>query len=430
VVDRELRQEIERKMLGILQGLEKQRKDTTNLSLAVAIMLFAFSMVSYFDRTIMSIAGPNIMSEFHLSATQMGTVFSAFTLGYAVLMIPCGVLTDRLGPRRTLFAMGIGSAAFTGLLVVAGHPGLATLIGILPALIVLRFGMGVVTAPLYPAAARMIATWFPVDLHARVQGFIIAGSSVFAWMMMRFQWRGSFLIAAAITTALALVFLVTIPSKKLTMDGQLKTYSWSGLFGDRNLMLLTYAYCALGYFQYIFFYWIFYYFGQIRHLGAQQSAKYTTILFIVEGLLMPAGGWLSDRLTRNFGPQIGRRVVPISGLALSAVFTYLGTVMPWTAAVVACLSLAFGMAACCEGPFWAAVTEMAGPRIGAASSVLNTGAQVGGVFSPILTPLIASRFGWSWGLYAGALIALSGMLAVYFVDVRPKGIREPLGFHS
>ena len=398
----------------------------------MVLMLFAFSMVSYFDRTIMSIAGPSIMADFHLSATQMGTVFSAFILGYALLMIPCGELTDRLGPRRTLFAMGMGSALFTGLLVAAGRPGLGTLIGIVPALIMLRFGMGVVTAPLYPAAARMSAIWFRLDLHARVQGFIIAGSSLgaaispllFAWLMIHFHWRGSFLIAAGVTAALALIFLAVVPSRSLHPAAPGTAHSWSGLLRDRNLMLLTYAYSALGYFQYIFFYWIFYYFGEIRHLGSQESAKYTTVLFIVEGLLMPAGGWLSDRLTRGVGPQGGRRFVPMAGLALSAISTYLGTVTPSTAAVVACLSLAFGMAACCEGPFWAAVTEMAGSRVGAASSILNTGAQLGGVFSPILTPLIASRFGWSWGLYAGALIAISGMLAVYFVDVRPKGIRE------
>ena len=403
------------------------------MRIAVVVMLFAFSMVSYFDRTIMSVAGPNIMREFGISATQMGTVFSAFILGYALLMIPCGELTDRLGPRRTLFAMGIGSAIFTGLLVASGRPGLGTLLGIVPALIALRFGMGVVTAPLYPAAARMSATWFPLHLHARVQGFIIAGSSVgaaispllFAWMMIRFHWQGSFLIAAGVTAVLAVVFFAVIPHRSLQVPASRTSPSWSSLFRDRNLMLLTFAYSALGYFQYIFFYWIFYYFGEIRHLGTQESAKYTTVLFVVEGLLMPAGGWLSDLLSRSFGPQVGRRVVPMAGLALSAIFTYLGTVMPGTAAVVACLSLAFGMAACCEGPFWAAVTEMAGPRVGAASSILNTGAQIGGVFSPVMTPLIASHFGWSWGLYAGALVALSGMLAVYFVDVRPKGILEP-----
>ena len=82
------------------------------------------------------------------------------------------------------------------------------------------------------------------------------------------------------------------------------------------------------------------------------------------------------------------------------------------ASAVACLSLAFGLAGCCEGPFWACVTEMAGERVGAASSILNAGAQVGGFFSPILTPYIGARVGWSWGLYAGSLVGMSGVVAI------------------
>jgi dipeptide/tripeptide permease len=57
--------------------------------------------------------------------------------------------------------------------------------------------------------------------------------------------------------------------------------------------------------------------------------------------------------------------------------------------------------------------------VGDGSTVLNTGAQVSGFFAPILTPRIASRAGWSWGLNAGAPAAISGVIAVYFVTPRP-----------
>src|SRR5580693_8684866 len=86
--------------------------------------LFGFSMISYFDRTIMSIAGPQMIRDFGISPTAMGSVYSAFVLGYALLMIPGGQLSDRMGPRRTLMLMGMLSAGFTGLTVLAGKPGL------------------------------------------------------------------------------------------------------------------------------------------------------------------------------------------------------------------------------------------------------------------------------------------------------------------
>ena len=62
----------------------------------------------------MSVAGPDIIHEFGLSETQMGAVYSAFLLGYALMMIPGGYLSDRLGPWRTLIGMGFGAAVFTG----------------------------------------------------------------------------------------------------------------------------------------------------------------------------------------------------------------------------------------------------------------------------------------------------------------------------
>ena|SRR5579862_6529114 len=82
-------------------------------SLIVVALLFTFSLISYFDRTIMSIAGPQLMKDFAISPTQMGAVYSAFILGYALLMIPGGHLSDRLGARLTLALMGIFSALFT-----------------------------------------------------------------------------------------------------------------------------------------------------------------------------------------------------------------------------------------------------------------------------------------------------------------------------
>ena len=403
--------------------------------LVVIALLFAFSLTSYFDRTVMSIAGPQLMKDFGVSPTQMGAVYSAFILGYALLMIPGGHLSDRLGPRLTLGLMGICSAAFTGLIVFAGKPGLGAYFGIVPALFAIRLGLGTVTAPLYPACAKMTANWIPVVYHARVQGFVIAGSSagaaisplLFTWMMLHFRWRISFIIAACATAALAGVWLWYARDYPAASSRPLSTTEprqapWTKVFADRNLMLLTFAYGALGYFQYIFFYWIYFYFGEVLHLGEQSSAKYTTLLFLTEGAAIPAAGILSDHLTSRYGVQFGRRIVPIVGLTLSAVFTYTGTVIPGVGAVVICLSLAFALAAACEGPFWAAVTEMAGQRVGAASSVLNTGAQVGGFFAPVLSPYIASHAGWSWALYTGSLVAMSGVLAIYLADVRPGGL--------
>jgi len=90
------------------------------------VLLVLLSVMTYLDRILISIAGPGIMREFSLSATQMGVCYMAYLAAYALVMIPGGSLTDRLGPRVTLAMMALGSALFTGLTALAGKPRLGS----------------------------------------------------------------------------------------------------------------------------------------------------------------------------------------------------------------------------------------------------------------------------------------------------------------
>ena len=417
-----------------------RRYSSSRAEIIVVVLMIACSVMSYFDRTIMSIAGPQIMQEFNLSATQMGSVYSAFILSYAIMMIPGGHVTDRLGPRLTLLLMNLSAALFTGLTSLGGKPGIGSVLGVLPAFLIIRLGLGVATAPLYPACAAMSSHWIPIAHQGRVQALIIAGSSMggavspilFSWLISLYRWRISFVIAAIATAGLAVLWFWSVrdypagihPAESSSSIRERPPSAWRRLFTNRNLMLLTLAYFCLGYFQYIFFYWIYYYFGQVRHAGFSQSARYTTIVFLTMGIMMPLGGWISDRLTRSYGAKIGRRVVPMVGLSLGALLLFAGTIVSGTAAAVLSLSLATGFASWCEGPFWASAIGVAGKQVGAACGILNTGANVGGFLAPILTPYIASRAGWSWGLYSGSVMAIAGVIACYFVD--PTGQKNEL----
>jgi len=402
--------------------------------ITVVVLMIACSVMSYFDRTIMSIAGPKIMKEFDLSATQMGSVYSAFILSYAIMMIPGGQVADRLGPRLTLLLMNLSAALFTGLTALGGRPGLGSIVGVLPALIAIRLGLGVGTAPLYPACARMSAHWIPIPHQGAVQGLIIAGASLggavspmlFSWLISLYRWRMSFFIAAVATAGLAVLWFWSVRDYPAGVQVNSPIQegaptAWRRLFANRSLMLLTLAYFALNYFEYIFFYWIYYYFGEVRQVGFTRSATYTTIIFLTMGIMMPLGGWISDCLTRSYGAKFGRRVVPMVGLSLGGMLLYAGTILPGTAAAVISLSLATGFASWCEGPFWACAIEVADKQVGAACGILNTGGNAGGFLAPVITPYIAARAGWSWGLYSGSLMAIVGVIACYFVDPTGNG---------
>jgi ACS family glucarate transporter-like MFS transporter len=170
-------------------------------------LMFGLSVMSYFDRTILSIAGPGIMKEFGISEVRMGAVYSAFLISYAIFMIPGGRMADRFGPRLVLTWMALGSALFTSLLAFAATPGLGSLIGIVPAFIVIRLAFGLFTAPIYPTCNRMNANWIPLKNRARATGLANAGAGfggtvspiLFSWMISRYGWRTSFLLSGIAT---------------------------------------------------------------------------------------------------------------------------------------------------------------------------------------------------------------------------------------
>jgi ACS family glucarate transporter-like MFS transporter len=396
-------------------------------------LMIALSGMSYFDRTIMSIAGPGIMKEYGISETAMGAVYSAFLLSYTICMTPGGWLTDLFGPRRVLTATVLGTALLTGLTALCGSPGLGAIFGVVPTFLVVRFLFGVSASPIYPATGRMAANWIPMTSQGWVQALIMAGAAlgaafspiVFSKMIAAYGWRVSFWIAAALAAALGIIWYWSVrdhpPNQAEAAAARPRVASqWKQLLTNRNLLLLTLGYFLTNYFEYIFFYWIYYYFGEIRHLGKSETALATTILFLTMAVMTPLGGKLSDRLVLRYGLKIGRRSVAMAGMGLSAVLLYLGASGFGVVATVALLSLAFGSAASSEGPYWATAIEISGEQAGAGCGIFNTGGNLGGMLAPVVTPMIAVHFGWAGGLYFGSLMVLIGMLTWLLIDPGEK----------
>ena len=73
-----------------------------NVRWYLVFWLFVLSAVSFLDRVNIAVAGSSIAAEYRLSQIQLGWVFSAFLLGYALFQTPGGWLADRLGPRLVL----------------------------------------------------------------------------------------------------------------------------------------------------------------------------------------------------------------------------------------------------------------------------------------------------------------------------------------
>ncbi|MEZ5331063.1 MAG: MFS transporter [Thermoanaerobaculia bacterium] len=410
----------------------------------ILAILFVVSFVAYLLRMNLSVAAKMAMPELGISEVRMGWVFAAFVWGYALFQLPGGVFGGRVGPRRALSVLCLAWVALTVLTGLV--PGLVatSAVGALLSLVLLRFAMGVVQAPLFPITAGAIAAWFPVGGWALPNALLSTGLSLgaaftpplVAWVMLRLGWRESFYVAAPI--ALAMIGLwwwyatdtpedhpaVEPDELALIREGRRAggrsgtRGAWMRALRDRDVLLLTASYLCMNYVFYIFFSWFYLYLVDVRGFGLFAGGFAASLPFVVGALAAGVGGWLCDRLCRRLGPRAGCRVPAIAGLGLVAAFLVAGAQARNATAALVLLSLCFAATQLTEGAYWAAATYIGRRETATTTGLMNTGGNLGGVISSPLVPWLAERWGWIPALSSGALFALVG--AVLWLFVRPE----------
>ncbi len=362
-----------------------------------------------------SVAGALMMKELALSQIEMGRVFSAFLLGYALCQVPAGMLADRFGARRVLGIAALSWVAATALMAVA--PAAAAL----PVLLGARLLLGIGEAPTFPAAAEAVSRHVPVAARGRANGFVIAaiglGSAVspplVTAVMVRFGWRAA--LGASVLPALA-VACVWLAAKRMPPpvagagDGEAAAPAADGSLATRSFALLTASYTLQGYVGYIFVFWFYLYLVDVRKFDLLRGALYASLPWLLSIVSIPLGGAVSDALVKRLGPAWGRRIVPMAGLIGGAAFLSYGARTPDARVAAVCLALATALVLSVEGPFWAAMMDAAGGRSGTAGGVMNMGSNLGGLVSPALTPVLAASIGWENALHVAAVLSVLGGL--------------------
>ncbi len=87
---------------GFAVSNDAQGQKRSSYRWAVLFMIAMMALITFMDRTNISIAAPRMSKDFGLSKTQMGFVFSAFAWAYAFGQLPGGWITDKLGSRKVL----------------------------------------------------------------------------------------------------------------------------------------------------------------------------------------------------------------------------------------------------------------------------------------------------------------------------------------
>ena len=405
--------------------------------------LFVLSGVAYLDRVNISIAGISIAAAYHLTNPQLGRVFSAFLAGYALFQTPGGWLADRLGPRRVLAAGVVWWGIFTALIAIVPSGIGAPLFFFIAA----RFLLGVGEAVIYPASNQFVSRWIPMQERGIANGLIFAGVGAGAglspplitYVMVHYGWRSSFWVCAIIGLAVGGVWFfaardtpaehprVSATELEIIQSGlTIQTESaatkqlvpWARVLKSREVWAVTFSYFCYGYVAWIFFSWFYIYLAQVRGLNLKASAFYAMLPFLAMAACSPLGGAINDRLTKWRGPRAGRCILAAFAIITAGIFLAFGSQVE--SARLASVVLAGGAGALylSQSSFWSVTADIAGGSSGSVSGFMNTGNQIGGFTTSLLTPIIAERFGWTASFLVAAGLCVLGAAAWLLVDPR------------
>jgi MFS family permease len=375
------------------------------------------STITYLDRIcIMRVRG-EMQGDLGFNDAQMGYVFAAFYLGYALFEVPGGWMGDAWGARSVLTRIVFLWSIFTAL-TGAMWQFSSNLLWVLAAMLVVRFLFGCGEAGAYPNIARITGTWFPyrergfaqglVWMAARLGGFI--APFTIGRLTYLLGWRLGFVVLGSVGVIWALAFYAWFRNSPEEMPGCNKaereiiregaidaavhrhlTPPWRVLLTSVSLYAMCVASACVSFSWYFYATWQPLFFEQVFGIdpaGAGAELR-SGLPFLAGAVGSLAGGWFSDVLVRRTGSRRwGRSLMGIGGFGLAGLAFLAAAFSPNVvlATVLLCLAALFNDLAI--PPIWAACNDIGGKYSGTLSGIMNMMGGLGAVTSPIFIPTL------------------------------------------
>jgi ACS family glucarate transporter-like MFS transporter len=402
------------------------------------IFMFTFALMSFVQRTSVMVAADTFMPILHLSQVRLGWLNTAFFATYAAMQIPGGAFGQIFGARRTYVLVGILSLAATLAMPLLSLAVTGT--ALFASLLLAQLVLGVALAPVFPVFASVVEAWFPTRQWAianglQTAGMVIGGAVtplVVVALTESFGWRTALVLAT-----LPVAFLTVgwgrygrnlprqhprVTAAELAeLDSRADTprLSWrrlGQLAANRDVLVLAFSYLCMNYAFYLLTYWSFLYLVQVRHFKGIESGIAGMLPWIGAAAGAAAGGFICDRCVQRWGPRRGYRLVPLVCLPLAGALLLVTVQVDHAYGAVASLALAFAAVEINEGPYWATTMVAAGTDAGAATGILNTGGNLGGILCQPLVAALSASGHWDAAFETGTVFALVAAAAWLLVN--------------
>lgn len=277
---------------------------STLLPAGLAIRVFlAFAsgyFMSYGLRSVNVIIAPDLINEFGLSNSQLGSLSSAYFLSFAALQLPLGIWLDRYGSRLTDAVLLTIAAAGCAVFALASSAGM---------LWVGRALIGVGVSGALMASLRAFRFWYaPGRQQQLVVWMLVAGSlgSLVStlpvqWAVTLIGWRGVFWAACVLLCGSALAIATFVPREpRIARHGESLWNGYREVFADRYFWRFgAVSLSVQSMFIALQTLWVGPWFRLVLGIDAAAAAQ---AVFIINLVLMGGYlglGWAVPRLTRR-----------------------------------------------------------------------------------------------------------------------------------
>ena len=399
----------------------------------------ALSFITFLDRAAIGQAAPLMRRDLGLTAVEMGYVFSAFGLSYALLEMPAGMYCDRKGPRRVLTRIVLWWSVFTIATGWAWN---------FASLWTTRFLFGAGEAGCYPGLARLFRTWLPPRERPVAEGIKAASArfgaaaapSLVVFLYGFLSWRAVFVVFGMVGFVWAAGFywwfrdtpsqhpsvnaaeLALIPAEEPGRSHE--AAPWRDYLASLSLWMLCLQWFCHFYGFYFYITWLPTWLQEARSVDVTRSAVLAGFPLLMAALGSLAGGWAASRLTRRFDTRRTRKAVCCLAYAGAAILMVLAIRVDSAVTAIALMSLS-SFAVELSGPIsWITAMDLGGRHVGAVSGAMNSIGQMGGAVAPAVVGFLVQggKQGWSEALYSAAAIYAVGFVCWIFLDpVTPIG---------
>lgn len=207
----------------------------------ICLMIVFFAV--NFDKGLIGMAIIPIREQFGLSATQAGLMMSAYSLGFAIVSFPGGIISDKFGYKRVLMACLALATVCAFVFPFAS---------VLTMFIVIRFLLGFSHGSVPSATTKGIALNYDKDKRVMIQSvwFIAQNIAGFAATyigarIIAVNYQYAYWVAAVLYVIAFLLILKNLPNikeaeakEKATVDNKNKA-KISDVFTDRNMWIFA-----------------------------------------------------------------------------------------------------------------------------------------------------------------------------------------------